>query len=241
MRQNKAIMAKIIMFGNQKGGVGKTLVSVMTATALGQAPFNLKVAVVDLDDQKSVTYARDIDIQSYPEDTPLPFEVFNLTIPELQKRITQLDTDYEVLFIDVAGKLDINADVTQQEITKALMYVDLLFVPFIAGSYVFTATYNYLNFIEQVQTARALQNRQLQTYGFVNMYRSRSRANQMLLQHIESLTERNNLKMMEATLGDYALFKDSDTIASVYDHNSSDSATQNFAEWLNEFVNIIQK
>jgi cellulose biosynthesis protein BcsQ len=234
-------MAKIIMFGNQKGGVGKTLVSVMTATALGQAPFNLKVAIADLDDQKSVTYARDIDVQSYPEGTNLPFDVFSLSVPELQKKITQLDSEYDVLFIDVAGKLDVNVDVTQQEITKTMMYVDLLFVPFIAGSYVFTATYNYLAFAEQVKAARALQTRQLQTHGFVNMYRSRSRANTMLLQHIESLTENNNLKMMQNYLGDYALFKDSDTVSSVYEASSSDSAAQNFAEWLNEFVSIIQK
>jgi cellulose biosynthesis protein BcsQ len=234
-------MAKIIMFGNQKGGVGKTLVSVMTATALGQAPFNLKVAVVDLDDQKSVTYARDIDLQSYPEGTPTPFTVLSYKVADLQKDITKLDSAYDLILIDVAGKLDISVDVTQQEITKSLMYVDILFIPFIAGSYVFTATYNYLSYIEQVQTARALQSRKLNVYGFVNMYRSRTRANQMLLQHIEALTSGNHLQMMQTYLGDYALFKDSDTVSTVYDHNSNDTATQNFVEWLNELVQIIQK
>jgi cellulose biosynthesis protein BcsQ len=233
-------MAKILMFGNQKGGVGKTLVSVMTATALGQAPFNLKVAIIDVDDQKSVTYARDIDIRSYPEGTPPPFVVINYKIADLQKNIAKLDSEYDVLMIDVAGKLDTNVDVTQQEITKALMYVDVLFVPFVAGSYVFTATYNYLNFIEQVQAARALQTRRMQVFGFVNMYRSRSRVNQMLVEHISSLTENNNLKMMDTYLNDYTLFKESDTMMSIYDATSNDSATQNFVEWFNELIKIIQ-
>lgn len=228
------------MFGNQKGGVGKTLVSVMTATALGQAPFNLKVAIIDVDDQKSVTYARDIDLQSYPEGTPIPFTVINYKIADLQKNIAQLDSEYDVLMIDVAGKLDTNVDVTQQEITKALMYVDVLLVPFVAGSYVFTATYNYLSFIEQVQAARALQTRRMQVLGFVNMYRTRSRVNQMLLEHIGALTQSNNLKMMNTYLNDYTLFKESDTMMSIYDATSNDSATQNFVEWFNELVNIIQ-
>ena len=233
-------MAKILMFGNQKGGVGKTLVSVMTATTLGQTPFNLKVAVIDVDNQKSVTYARDIDLQSYPANTPTPFVVINYSISELQKNITQLDADYDIIIIDVAGKLDTQADVTQQEITKALMYVDVLFIPFIAGSYVFTATYNYLSFIEQVQATRALQTRKMKVFGFVNMYRSRSKVNQMLLQYINTLQESNNLLMMQTYLNDYTLFKEADTITSIYEATSNDAAVSNFVEWFNELVQVIQ-
>lgn len=233
-------MAKILMFGNQKGGVGKTLVSVMTATTLGQAPFNLKVAVIDVDNQKSVTYARDIDLQSYPEGTPTPFTVINYNIAELQKNITDLDARYDIIIIDVAGKLDIQADVTQQEITKALMYVDVLLIPFIAGSYVFTATYNYLSFIEQVQATRALQTRKMKVYGFVNMYRTRSKVNQMLLQYIDTLKESNHLKVMNTYLNDYTLFKEADTMTSIYAPSSSDAAVSNFVEWFNELVQIIQ-
>jgi cellulose biosynthesis protein BcsQ len=233
-------MAKILMFGNQKGGVGKTLTGVMTATALGQAPFNLKVAVLDIDDQKSVTYARQIDIQSYPEGTPTPFDVLNYSIADLQKDIARLDAAYDILIIDVAGKLDVNADVTQQEVTKALMYVDVLFVPFVAGSYVFTATYNYLNFVREVQAARALQSRQLQVLGFVNMYRSRSRVNQMLLEHIETLAADGSLRMMQTYLNDYTLFKEADTISSLYLPTNSEAAHQNFCEWLYELVAVIQ-
>lgn len=228
------------MFGNQKGGVGKTLVSVMTATTLGQAPFNLKVAVIDVDNQKSVTYARDIDLQSYPEGTPTPFTVINYNINELQKNITDLDARYDVIIIDVAGKLDTQADVTQQEITKALMYVDVLLIPFIAGSYVFTATYNYLSFIEQVQATRALQTRKMKVYGFVNMYRTRSKVNQMLLQYIDTLKESNHLNVMNTYLNDYTLFKEADTMTSIYVPSSNDAAVSNFVEWFNELVQIIQ-
>ena len=78
-------MAKILMFGNQKGGVGKTQVSIMTATALSQAPFNLKTCVVDIDNQKSVIRARSFDLRAYQTESA-PFEVRAYTLPDARCR-----------------------------------------------------------------------------------------------------------------------------------------------------------
>ena len=97
-----------------------------------------------------------------------------------------------------------------------------------------------MNFIEQVQATRALQTRKMKVYGFVNMYRSRSKVNQMLLQYIDSLKESNNLQMMSTYLNDYTLFKEADTMTSIYSASSSDAAVNNFVEWFNELVHIIQ-
>jgi cellulose biosynthesis protein BcsQ len=233
-------MAKILMFGNQKGGVGKSQCSIMTASALSQAPFNLKTAIIDIDDQKSIVYARDIDKRSYDDTLVEPFHVQDFAIKDLQKNIAQLDKDYQVLIIDAAGRLDTRADVTQQEITKSLMYVDYLFIPFVAGNHVLNATFNYLQFVQQVQTARALSQRQMKLCGFVNMYRSRTKVNQFLIQDIEALTQTNDLKLMKNYLNDYTLYKEADTITSIYDPLSNDPAKQNFSEWLNELIGIIQ-
>ena len=81
-------MAKILMFGNQKGGVGKTQVSIMTATALSQKPFNLKTCVVDIDNQKSVIRARNFDLRAYQTES-VPFDVFSYSMPEVQKNIAR--------------------------------------------------------------------------------------------------------------------------------------------------------
>ena len=70
-------MAKILSISNQKGGVGKSLLTTMTATALGSDPFNLKVAVIDLDQQSTIYNLRQIDKQAYPQDTTEPFTVFS--------------------------------------------------------------------------------------------------------------------------------------------------------------------
>ena len=233
-------MAKILMFGNQKGGVGKSQVSIMTATALSLPPFNLKTCIVDIDNQKSVVRIRAVDLHCYPPETVPPFDVLNLRASELQKQVGQLDREYDVLIIDAAGKLDNDEPIESQEITKALMYVDLLLMPFVAGNHNLTATFDYFQFVRRVQEIRQLQARNLRVYGFVNMYRSRSRVNTFLLSDIADLKQSEQLNMMQTYLNDYALFKEADTITSIYDNASNDASKANFSAFINELVTIIQ-
>jgi cellulose biosynthesis protein BcsQ len=231
-------MAKIIMFGNQKGGIGKTAVTVMTATALSQAPFNLKTVIIDLDNQKSVIRSRKFDLRAYETET-VPFDVLSYSITELQENIQQLDNSYQLIFIDVAGKLDNSQPIESQEITKALMYVDCLFIPFVAGNYNLESTIDYFNFIRQVQRIRALQARNLKVFGFVNMHRARSRANNFLNEDLEVLKEKERLTMLNTALNDYSIFREADTITSLYDPLSSDTAKQNFTHFINEVFKTI--
>ena len=226
------------MFGNQKGGVGKTQVSIMTATALSQAPFNLKTCVVDIDNQKSVIRARSFDLRAYQTESS-PFEVRAYTLPELQKNIASLDKDFQLIVIDAAGKLDTTQAVEIQEISKALMYVDSLFIPFVAGNYNLESTLDYFRFIKTVQLQRALQPRPLNVFGFVNMHRARSRANTFLGEDLDTLRASENLLTMTSSLNDYAAFREADSITSLFDPLSNDSAKQNFSVWLNELLTLI--
>jgi cellulose biosynthesis protein BcsQ len=232
-------MAKIVSISNQKGGVGKSLLTTMTATALGSEPFNLKVAVIDLDQQATIYKLRQIDKQAYPQDTPEPFTVFRFKVAEFQKSIGQIDQAFDVVFIDTAGKLDNETDVLQQEISRALMFTDVLFIPFVAGFGNLAATYDYLKFVAQIQDARQLQQRKLRFYGFINQYRSRSRANDFLIQDIESIQQTEPFEVMTSRLHDFTMYKEADTITSLYNPLSNDSAKANFSEWLNEFISLI--
>lgn len=232
-------MSKIISIANMKGGVGKSQVSILLATALSQQPFNLKTCIIDLDFQKSVLDIRNLDLQAY-ETENAPFEVLDYRLSDLKKNIGKLDKEYDLIFLDVAGKLDIDLPIESQEITNILMYVDFVFMPFVAGNHNLKATIKYFQFITHIQNIRQLQPRSLHIKGFLNMHRQRSRANSFLNEDIEVLKENEGLQMLNTPLNDYALFRESDTITSIYDPLSNDSAKQNFTAFVNEFISIIQ-
>jgi cellulose biosynthesis protein BcsQ len=232
-------MAKILMFGNQKGGVGKSQCSIMTATALSQAPFNLKTCIVDTDNQKSVIRIRNLDLRAYNA-VEAPFDVFDYKVAEMQNKIGAMDKDYDVIIIDAAGKLDNDLPIETQEITKILMYADCLFIPFVAGNHNLDATIDYFQFVRQVQKIRQLQARNLKVFGFVNMHRSRSRANTFLLEDIDTIQATEQLEMMKTALNDYSLFRDADTMTSIYTPLSSDAAKANFSAFIDELLVKIQ-
>ena len=233
-------MAKIILFGNQKGGVGKSTLTMLTATALSQPPFNLDVCVLDADDQRSLYDLRQTDMGYNNEQTP-PYEIRPATLNDIHKDIRELDRRFHVVFIDVAGKLDLNIAADKQEIIPYLSYVDLLFMPFVAGNFNVEASAKYLKTVLHVQLSRQLSARPLKVFGLVNMYRERSRVNSFLLDDIQNLRSVVDIQFMETHLRDYALFKESDTLKSLYTENSNDAAKANFRLWIDELANLLNQ
>ncbi len=228
-------MSKIIIFGNQKGGVGKSTITCLCANALSQAPFNYKICVIDNDKQQSIVEARSFDIE---DGETVPYEVFKMSISEMQQRLQTLDEQYDLIFVDTAGKLDADEAIESQEITKALVYCDYLFLPFRAGNFNMDATLQYLKFLLKVQEQRADSQRPLKLCGFVNMYRVRSKVNDFLITEIKHLKQ-SGFPFMVNRLGNYTIFEDVDTLTSMYDEDTNNTAKLNFTVWLNEFLKII--
>jgi cellulose biosynthesis protein BcsQ len=229
-------MSKIIIFGNQKGGVGKSTITTLCANALSQPPFNLNICIIDNDRQKSIVEARNYDLEDLEGEAP--YDVLDLDLEQLQQQIHQLDQEYDLIFIDTAGRLDIKLDIQQQEITKALMYADYLFIPFRAGNFNLDASLEYLKMVVQLGELRSDSERPLHYYGFVNMYRDRSKTNTDLIIEIENL-KTAGVDFMMTRLRNYTIFEDINTLNSLYDVNSVDKAKLNFTVWLNEFVKIL--
>lgn len=230
-------MSKIVAIGNQKGGVGKSTIITLCANALSQEPFNLKVCVIDNDPQRSIAEARAFDMDG--RDTPPPYDVVAMDIHQLHEKIHEYDQRYDLILMDTAGRLDSQLDIQQQEITKALMYADLLLVPFRAGSFNLDATLEYIKMAAKLQQVRANTARPFRFYGFVNMFKDRSNSNAYLIEEIDNLG-RAGVPFMRCRLRHYATFEEMDTLTSCYDVNANDKAKLNFTVWLNELVKILK-
>lgn len=228
-------MGKIIVFGNQKGGVGKTTLTAMTATALAQDPFNRSVFVADIDRQQSLIRRRLGDIQDENIIPPYPLEY--KTLNQLLKEIERIDSEYDLTFIDAPGKLDMDLPAEEQEISKVLLLADFVFIPVVPGNYAMEATIDFLKLALKVKAKRP--NRPLQIIGLVNMAEPRTLDDKFLLEEIDEL--KGILQFMDSNLKRYVSFRAADTIESLYAPKTTDRAKENFSTWLNEFIQLIEK
>lgn len=231
-------MAKIILFGNQKGGAGKSTLTALCAGALSGDPFNQSVFVADLDQQQSLIKRRLADLKSF-SDIP-PYRLEAKTVAELLADIADLDQRFDFLFIDSAGKLDANLPGEHQEITKLLLLADILFIPILGGNYALDATIDYLKFALKIKARRPAE-RPLEIIGLVNMAEPRTLEDRALNEDIAEIRALiPSLRFMGTALNRYATFRSIDTISSLYEPNAQDRARANFSVWFAEFYELIK-
>ena len=102
-----------------------------------------------------------------------------------------------------------------------------------ASSYVFRA-YHAVSFLTNSKSfpTNAI-------YGFVNMFKDRSKTNAFLVTEIEHLRTQG-IPFMLCRLRNYTLFEEIDTRTSYYDVNANNKAKLNFTVWINEFVKTLK-
>jgi chromosome partitioning protein len=111
-----------IIFGNQKGGVGKTSLSILFANYL--AALGKKVIMIEMDIQQSVTSTRNKELEMGGALPPKPYEVIYTKLSDYPKIAEKLKaTDINVV-IDLPGKLD------DPHLVPVLKNADLILCPF---------------------------------------------------------------------------------------------------------------
>jgi cellulose biosynthesis protein BcsQ len=227
-------MAQIISFANQKGGVGKSTATLLAATALSQPPFSYDVVVVDIDPQQSISKRRSYDLDGH--EAPLPYDVLTYNFATFTQQVKALDKRYQIIFLDVPGKLDAGAG-RESEAIQALQYIDIVLVPVTPGNFGLDATLDYLKAVLAVQQQRP----ELRLVAFRNMHRERSRHGRQLAGELDELAALTAVPIMEAALKRYSDYEDADTLTTLYAPDSSSPARQNFTAWLNELHTLITK
>lgn len=116
--------AKIIVIGNQKGGAGKTTVTINLAGSLGRRGY--RILIVDGDEQSSV-----VEIVSLAqEDAQLPASVIGLWKAgrKIHQEIKKFIDIYDYIIVDCPPSA--NSPIAQ----SALLIADIVIVPFIPGT-----------------------------------------------------------------------------------------------------------
>ncbi len=156
-------MAKVISFASQKGGVGKSTLLMLTATALHKRT-NSKVLIIDCDPQKSVkeTYQTDkdtsngsCDVITYNWNQPKPEVNFD-------KTLALAESKYDVIFLDLPGKLE-GADVR-----FSLLISDIIIVPIVASTLDINATISFLKKLPEISKVKKEKGYDLKIFGVIN-------------------------------------------------------------------------
>ncbi|GAB4347635.1 MAG: hypothetical protein OHK0038_27460 [Flammeovirgaceae bacterium] len=153
--------AKIISFANQKGGVGKSTLLLLTAAALHRRT-QKKVLVIDCDPQNSIhdVYKQEggkdaFDVISFNWKQPKPEVNFDKTIALAEKK-------YDVIFLDIPGKME------GREIYFSILVSDIVIVPIVASALDIKATIDFLETLPKIREIKEKEGFKLEVYGVIN-------------------------------------------------------------------------
>lgn len=145
---------KVIAFATQKGGMGKTTLSVLVASWLHYKR-GVNVAILDVDgSQLSVYNQRVREMNEYETDPEVnarldaqnidPYLILAGDPKDVPTLLTELPDAVQLVFVDMPG----NIEVAGYE--AAIKSVDYLIVPMETSEYSVTTGINYLNAIQEI-------------------------------------------------------------------------------------------
>ncbi len=213
---------KILSISNSKGGVGKSVVTMMVATALAEKK-GKKVLIIDCDSQASVYEMYEQEKDMYPDKTPL-VEVEALSPRRVATFLKRFGDDYDIIFIDIPRMTDKKAD----NPTVMLLYnCSGILVPVIGSEVDVLATQEFMAVIEECRSFKADMKEEFTAHGFINR-RNLRKSNDLA----EDLLHKAGLKMFKNSLSDLKIF----TTPSIFKSPlSSAEGERRFGEFFREF------
>lgn len=137
-----------IIFANQKGGVGKTSLSILFANYL--VTKGKKVIVIEMDIQQSITSTRNREIELGENLPPKPYEVIYTKLSDYPRIAEKLKSTDINIVIDLPGKMD------DPHLVPVLKNGDLIVCPFDYDVRSFISTGTFASVIKKLDGAKEI-------------------------------------------------------------------------------------
>lgn len=153
----------IVSIGNQKGGVGKSVITSLAANYFHKyyGKKKLNIAVVDADDlQASLSTLREVEIKDMSEkEKSKLYQLVKISSFDVPSQIEILQEEFDIIFIDLPGNLK------QPGVITVYFLVDILFVPSQASSFDIDSTWKFLELYKDVIKTREENNLKTDIFG----------------------------------------------------------------------------
>ena len=135
---------KIIVFANQKGGVGKSTLCILLADYL--AYWKKDVCIIDTDLQQSASLQREQDRQTFGEDEPYSILSFEVSDPRTMQMLMEnaQSQDGFVLF-------DAPGTIKDDGLAPMFIYADYIICPFEYESKSLSSTWTFIQVINRLR------------------------------------------------------------------------------------------
>ena len=135
---------KIVVFANQKGGVGKSTLCILLADYL--AYWKKDVCIIDTDLQQSASLQREQDRQTFGEDEPYSILSFEVSDPRTMQMLMEnaQSQDGFVLF-------DAPGTIKDDGLAPMFIYADYIICPFEYESKSLSSTWTFIQVINRLR------------------------------------------------------------------------------------------
>ena len=214
--------AKIISVANRKGGVGKTTLTIILATALALEK-KKKVLLLDCDNQRSAFDYFSIQKQIYGEEPP--YEIRTLHPKYIFDELRFSSEKFDVIFIDIPRMTDDSKD---GSVVQVLTCCDTILIPVVAGNFEALSTRDFIKTLKGIDDFKKERDIPFKYLGFLNKKNRRKENDEAV-----AFMKAEGISMMKNALGDVKLF----TTPSVYESimDSKEGKTR-FMPFFNEFI-----
>jgi chromosome partitioning protein len=138
-----------IVFGNQKGGVGKSTLCVLMANYLTLEK-KKDVLVFDMDMQKSISERRPADKSS--TNLPMPYEIVAMEMEDYPR----FSDDLKKLGGEVFALIDLAGSIHNDDIIPIIQEADYVFCPFDYEQTVFASTITFAKLVKYLSPDKPL-------------------------------------------------------------------------------------
>lgn len=216
---------RVLSVANSKGGVGKSTVTILLASALAKQ-LQKKVLILDTDSQASVWNWLESEKRIF-ETTPL-VKVEKIMPAHVRMFLDKFGEDYDIVFIDVPRMTHgLNESATLQ----MLYYCDSVLIPVVGARMDVASTAEFYNLVEDAKIEKEKMDFSYTVYGFLNRESNRKdhqEAKTMLTSHL-------TMEMLDTSLRDLKLFTTPSLFESILDSKEGRTRFESF------FKEVVQK